>query len=249
MLDAPASGAVAQFMQYLSTNTNLFGRTDPFSSEYEITLVGHSMGTIILNEVIRRYGNLPFRNIVYMGAACTIKDFEDSVIPYLQQHRTNGVNFYNLCLHPLAERHETNGRDLIPRGSLLEWIDNFLSSPQTVPDHTLGKFENFVRAAHLIPSEVRGQVHVKAFGVAGSLFDGSPYGTKESTNLFDRTNQMPRLVSEDNFLIFPVITNPQKHGDFSLQPYWEEAFWAADRPEVVLENTKAVRKKAAQLAK
>src|SRR6266542_666383 len=95
---SPAGGAVARLMQCLDTlMTNS-------SDHYSITLVGHSMGTILANEIIRTHPDLPYSRIVYMGAACSISDFEKSIVPYLQS-RTN-AHFYNLTLHPVAEARE-----------------------------------------------------------------------------------------------------------------------------------------------
>jgi hypothetical protein len=156
-LDSPATGAVSQLMQSLSSLAT--------EDSHQITLTGHSMGSIVLNEVVRSYPHLPWRNIVYMGAACSIRDWAQSVLPYLKDHRD--TQFYNVCLHPVAEAREVNIWDLIIRGSLLEWIDNALSAPPTALDRTLGRWENIVQATHIIPMSVRGRVHLKAFGVGG----------------------------------------------------------------------------------
>src|SRR6185503_18657602 len=41
--------------------------SDVYDPQYEITLIGHSMGTMVLNELLRRHADYPyFRNIVYM---------------------------------------------------------------------------------------------------------------------------------------------------------------------------------------
>ena len=127
---------------------------DP-SNHYAITLIGHSMGTIVANEMVLTHPNLCYSNIVYMGAACNVSDFANAVIPCLE--RDTNAHFYNLTLHPIAEAREAqwNYLDLTPRGSLLEWIDNFLSNPRTVPERTLGKWDNsdFHHRAH--PDECR----------------------------------------------------------------------------------------------
>ena len=39
-----------------------------------VTLVGHSMGTIILNRVVRD-ASKEFADIVYLAAACSVEDF------------------------------------------------------------------------------------------------------------------------------------------------------------------------------
>ncbi|MDH4361308.1 MAG: alpha/beta hydrolase, partial [Nitrospirota bacterium] len=135
----------------------------------EMTIIGHSMGTIVLNRVLREFPDLPVRNIVYMAAACSIDDFRTSVIPYLLRSENQEARFYNLMLHPDAEVREWQKSflDLTPRGSLLVWIDNFLSAPQTTLDRTLGSWENIIQATHIIPLDVRPRITLKAFCIGG----------------------------------------------------------------------------------
>ncbi|MGO8836341.1 MAG: hypothetical protein ACLQAH_18485 [Limisphaerales bacterium] len=156
----PADGAVARLMQSLED----LAAANP-SNHYAITLIGHSMGTIVANEILRTHPNLCYSNIVYMGAACSVSDFASAVIPYLE--RQTNAHFYNLTLHPIAEAREAQWTwlDLTPRGSLLEWIDNFLSTPRTVPERTLGKWDNAISTTALIPTNVASRVRIKAFAV------------------------------------------------------------------------------------
>jgi len=137
--------------------------------DLELTLIGHSMGTIVLNRVLREFPDLPVTNIVYMAAACSIDDFRTSVIPYLLRTENQNSRFYNLMLHPDAEVREWQKSffDLTPRGSLLVWIDNFLSAPQTTLDRTLGSWENIIQAIHVIPPHVRSRITLKAFCIGG----------------------------------------------------------------------------------
>jgi pimeloyl-ACP methyl ester carboxylesterase len=144
-------------------------------SGVELTLIGHSMGTIVLNRALRQFPELPVRHIVYLAAACSVDDFQTSVIPYLARHREES-HFYNLTLHPSAEVREWQKAllDLTPRGSLLVWIDNFLGDPTTTLDRTLGSWENLMQTAHVIPTSVRPQVTLKAFGIGGPARPGTP---------------------------------------------------------------------------
>jgi len=200
-----APGGLDAFFRRLASR----GRDERFGHPaYEITLVGHSMGTMVLNEALRRQlrreedgGDvLPVTEIVYMAAACTIRDFADSVAPFLERHER--TRFYNLCLHPTAELVETNAYDVPPRGSLLVWIDDFLSEPSTPLDRTLGRWENVVQAPYVIPAKVRGRVGVKAFEL---LRPGEVW--------WDRPDPQP-----------------QRHGDFSGAPYWDENFFTPTAP-------------------
>lgn len=176
---------------------------------WEITLVGHSMGTIVLNQMIREFGlttvatpdgksftagvALPFNRIVYMAGAATVRDYQDSVFPYLRENREAQV--FHLVLHPKAEVRERFDPgvpylDFPPRGSLLVWVDDFLSAPETPLDRTVGRYENLLTAVHNTPEEVRGRVHIKAFGAGRS------------------------------------VRGPQRHGDFTERlKFWKPECW------------------------
>lgn len=154
-LDSKATGALSIFLSKLSEKL----ASEPNS--YEITLIGHSMGTIVLNRMMKEFPSLSCTHIVFMAAACSIADFIDSVVPYLKRNAKTRI--YNLCLHPIAEVSESNALELAPRGSLLVWIDNFLSSPKTTPDRRLGVWENILQATHMIPPDLRGRICIKGF--------------------------------------------------------------------------------------
>jgi hypothetical protein len=160
-------GAAHRFFTHLESHLRA-------RSDVELTLIGHSMGTIVLNRALRRFRDLPVRHIVYLAAACSIDDFQTSVIPYLERHGV--ADFYNLTLHPNAEVREWQKAllDLTPRGSLLVWIDNFLGDPTSTLDRTLGNWENIMQAAHVIPMSVRPRVTLKAFGTGDPLHSGAP---------------------------------------------------------------------------
>lgn len=182
---------------------------------YEVNLIGHSMGTIVMNEILHRYRDFSFKHIVYMGAACSINDFRVNGIPYLIEH--NNTEFYNLCLHPLAEQREDNYL-IIPRGSLLEWLDNFLTSPNTTLDRRMGKWENIVRTSsvipnEVIPNEVRGRVTLKAFELCKGK--NNAQNEKECKECHHNSSQKPSKNPG----------NPQGHGEFTEQNFWEKDFW------------------------
>ena len=161
-LDHNSTGGVARLLEAL--------RALERKRLVPITLVAHSAGALVANEMIRRCPELPFRNIVYLSAACSIRDWDVAVVPYLSAHPES--QFYNLSLHPANEAGETNAADLAPRGSLLVWIDEFLAHPETVQDRTLGRWENIIQATHLVPRDVRRQVTLKAFSAGAPASHG-----------------------------------------------------------------------------
>jgi pimeloyl-ACP methyl ester carboxylesterase len=153
-------GATEYFARHL---TNFFHTNE---IKYSVTLVGHSMGAIVLNELVRRHGDrMHISNVVYMAAACGVDDFTKSVVPYLKAHQN--AHFYNLVLHPQNDARETHYSfgEVCQRGSLLEWIDQFYSSRATDFGRTLGKWDNIVEALRGIDPAVRPQITIKAFGL------------------------------------------------------------------------------------
>ena len=146
-------GAAYQFFDEL----NQFLKEHP---DYYLDVFAHSMGSIVMNEAYRNFPDLRVRNLVYMGAACTIRDF--MVGPGKQLERNN-TEFYNLSLHPRREIDEVEGDGVPARGSLLTWIDEFFEGPASFGDRTLGSFQNAVIAYRLLPQTSR--IHLKAFGI------------------------------------------------------------------------------------
>jgi hypothetical protein len=200
----------------------LRGRQDADRSRVELTVIGHSMGTIILNRVIRD-ARLDITNIVYMGAACSIADFENSVLPYMKQH-TN-TQFFNVSLHPIAEAGEINMLDLTPRGSLLAWIDSFLANPVTERERTLGSWRN------LFFSSATGEPVVASFF---NNQDGVSFTNRLHFRAFSagggEANQLrpPKYQWNKDPLGLPLAdrcNTPFKHGEFSDLPYWEPRIW------------------------
>lgn len=128
-------------------------------------LAGHSMGTIVIDELLAHFPELPVARIVYLAAATTLADLETGVVRFLQRHPT--TLYYHGMLHPYADAGEWQPGmlDLVPRGSLLQWVDDYLAAPDTPLDRVSGKWSNLVVATHIFPPEVRDRVVLKAFGV------------------------------------------------------------------------------------
>lgn len=191
-LERVRPGGLARFLDKLSAF--LAARDE----NWQISVVGHSMGAIITNKIIGRYnGVLPIRNVVYMASAARVKDYKSSAFPFLRDNPYSRV--YHLVLHPVAELRERYAKtdlkvlDAAPRGSLLVWIDNFLSKPNSMEERTAGRFANITRAMASTPSDLKPRVHLTVFGAG-------------------------RLERDQ----------PQKHGDFSkpdILEFWREESW------------------------
>jgi hypothetical protein len=173
-----------------------------------IILIGHSMGAIVLNEVIRRYPAMTFDTIVYMASAASSRDVYDAILPYLGAHKD--TRFYSLTLHPNADAREHMFFPLLPVGSLLEAIDDIYQNPLTHVDRTFGKWTNAMETLHLVPDSVRGQITIKAFGY------NDPDGPVNGPN--GRT--------------------PRRHGDFNDLDigFWRSSFWQATPPPTAGES-------------
>jgi hypothetical protein len=131
----------------------------------KITIIGHSMGTMIISDLLNAYPQCPYKNIVFMGAAVSIREFQDTVPPVLL--RKGNTHFYNLSLLPKAEARETSGIvGTLPSGSLLEWIDEMYTPPTTKFDRTLGKWVNAREVLPSFPVYLRGKMTFKVFGMA-----------------------------------------------------------------------------------
>lgn len=183
------TGALASFLLELDsviTTENL---------PVKITLVGHSMGAIVVNKIINLSIDLPYENIVHMASADSIKNLFEQVVPYISTHN---VKFYSLSLHPENEDREVSAWGLTPSGSLLVWIDNMFTTPETVLNRRSGRWENIERAIPLIPNNAKKKMHFKIFGL----------------NDFGSVPQKDGLISE-----------PQEHGEFGDLPFWLGSTW------------------------
>jgi len=161
----------------------------------KITLIGHSMGAIVVNRIIDLGLDLPIENIVHMASADSISHLFSYTVPYIATH---DVNFYSLSLHPENEDREVSAWGLTPSGSLLVWIDDMFSSPETVLDKRSGRWSNMERALPLIPGEAKAKMHFKIFGI--------------------NNNGCEHEQSAD-------LCDPQEHGQFGDLPFWKKQAW------------------------
>lgn len=74
---------------------------------------------------------------------------------------------------------------LVPRGSLLVWLDSFFTKPVTLEDRRLGKWNSAIVNAGMFPGEVRDRVHLKMFPI-GDPDQPSKHGSFASEKLTTR---------------------------------------------------------------
>lgn len=161
LMDAGSNGAVTKLTERLKT----------LPRHRSLTIVGHSLGCIAVNEILRRNPLLEFDNIVFMGAACSSKDFLDTIPVYLATHKK--TNFFALSLHPNADRDEKSGWGALPNGSLLEWLDAYAIQVHSPLEKTFGKWNNAMETLPFLDKvepSVRDRICLKGFPVRGNLF-------------------------------------------------------------------------------
>ena len=122
-----------------------------------VSVVAHSAGAIIATNAIAAFPDTDFRNIVFLGAAATVKDFATTVVPYLEANTK--AKFYNASLDAHREAEFAKLR-VMPQGSLLEMLDNLIAEPKDDLDLTIGKWKNAMLALHLVPNEVRSRIYL-----------------------------------------------------------------------------------------
>jgi len=162
------NGGLAIFMRTLQgeikdSQCRLESRPGDDCVNWQITLVVHSAGAIVANDILTLFPKIAFSRIVYMAAACSVSDYERSVWPYLKMHPE--ARFYHVVLHDVAELKESHYAEIPPRGSLLVWIDDLFSRPVAPRDRTAGRFRNLLGAIKNTPEDIRHQISVKAFGI------------------------------------------------------------------------------------
>jgi hypothetical protein len=156
----PGSGALSVFLQKLYNNEQL--------KSIPITLVGHSMGAIVVDNIILQEPRLNYKNIVHLASAASVSNVFSVITPYIKRkikEKEHSVGFYSLMLHPDNEDREEAWKGFVPSGSLLTWIDNMYTSPQTVMDKRSGRWDNIKKVIKFIPEEVKQNMHFKIFGI------------------------------------------------------------------------------------
>lgn len=194
-----------------------------------ITLIGHSMGGIVINELVSRFPKIPYSDIVVMASAASSQDtidmleafFEEDNVRYSQMDENlyaeksgvvsistqaegeNVINqrrFYSLMLHPLNDDRELTFWGLPPSGSLLRWIDEFYEIPKTPLGRVFGYWPNALSASLALSDDAR-------------------------KHTFFRVYKQPETP-----LSLEYGLNPVEHGMFNDTEacFWRPTFWGVD---------------------
>lgn len=140
------------------------GEADPreLLADARIDMIGHSMGTIVVNGLLEAFPRLPYENIVFMGGAATIDDSVDALAPVLRM-APGCTRFFNLSLHPMNEARESSSGGLAVSGSMLVWVDEMFERPKTLPDRTIGQWRNVRMVKPALPRDLQRLMLFKVF--------------------------------------------------------------------------------------
>lgn len=172
--------------------------------EAKITLIGHSMGGIVVNGLIESFPQLPYSDIVVMASAASFRDTQRAINYYYEVHKNEDTQlnneesktrFFSLMLHPKNDTGEQQGGGTIPSGSLLMWIDQMYEVAKTPEDRTFGFWPNVKTTRHM-------------------------FSEKAQKNMVFRVFNQRKSDS-----------NPVEHGDFNEDRmcFWRPAFWGVDK--------------------
>lgn len=205
-----------------SALARFFDRLEHSAASEKTTLAGHSMGAILINKVLPDYkGKL--ERVIFLAAACSIDEFERGTLRYLE--RQTNTQFLNMTLHPAAEARELDWRflDLIPRGSLLVWIDEFLDQPRAPGQRRLGKWQNFYRVDANLPGvdnsvpfaervtkpPMFANTWVRGFGV------GDPKAEMNGSLWNEFVKDMPENI---------LTEFPETHSEMARMGFWRDEY-------------------------
>ncbi len=132
---------------------------DPKEVSVQITLVGHSMGTLVLDGLLSAALEVPFRHIIYLASASSIEDMVFSVYPYLEMHDQS--KFWSFMLSKGDEAKDDLFGPLFEGGSLLVWIDSFLERVYRPDQLRFGRARNL--GDYKKPEDLKKRITIKKF--------------------------------------------------------------------------------------
>ena len=134
-----SEGAARTLFQRLQRKIQEEKKKNP-NLDVEVTLVGHSMGAMLLNRLLTlAKPDLPIKRVVYLAAASRIDDFEHYVLPFLATHRSADVWWFSLSR---ADEARESHYLISPSGTLLVWIDNYFEPIAANGQNTFGRYRN-----------------------------------------------------------------------------------------------------------
>jgi len=144
-----------------------------------VVLAGHSMGCIVVDDILLRYPDLEVDKVFYLGSADTLLNYRIAAWPYMRRELERRKRYYgslgdfagvyHIVLNDLQEARETNWEIpftpfyLSPSGSLLVYIDNVFGQPNSRLDRVAGRMSNLAPILRQTPVDIAPYVHVRSF--------------------------------------------------------------------------------------
>jgi pimeloyl-ACP methyl ester carboxylesterase len=134
-----SEGAARTLFQRLQKKIEEEKKKNP-NLNVEVTLVGHSMGAMLLNRLLTlAKPDLPIKNVVYLAPASRIDDFEHYALPFLATHPSAEIWWFSLSR---ADEARESHYLISPSGTLLVWIDNYFEPIAANGQTTFGRYRN-----------------------------------------------------------------------------------------------------------
>lgn len=230
------SGALKDFFDVFNKNIDL-------KNDMPIRLIAHSMGAILASEIIREYPDLDYKEIVFMGAASSIRQYKNDVEPLLRkkydkhqewkkdykkwknQNQNNNIEKMKesvskirqgvdlLKIKKQSESIKILGKQVSATQSIVDNIE--LLEPKEPKEPGLIRFYNL----SLHPFAEANETNYYASLPAGSLLEWIDYNFTDPSDLTDRTlGKWTNLVSMRNYfephLFKGQKENEKKEGGF-----------------------------------
>ena len=174
-----------------------------------VTVIAHSMGAIVINELLDLFPDLPYADVVVMASAASLRDTRRVLNRYFEMKDKSateeeeeclseedvGTCFYSLMLHPLNDARERQYYGAVPSGSLLMWIDEMYDVPKTPEGKVFGFWPTAKSARRM-------------------------FGATAQDHMLYRVFSRQQAAKG-------ARANPVEHGDFNDDDtcFWRPSFW------------------------
>jgi pimeloyl-ACP methyl ester carboxylesterase len=222
--------------------------------QLEITLIGHSMGTIVIDQWLRAAPDIELANIVFMAGATSVRDYEGGVLDYLRR-QAQRRRLLEASQREASESEACKVEALQLEACQLKTSQSERSKSDVANEWP--KTQLFQLTLH--PETEVAERNALDFTPRGSLLVWIDNFYSRPVASTDRTvgrffNLMPELwyiqgnttysdiLDQIHVKVFQAgqkvksadaqkheqdvkDRNPQKHGDFTEFPFWLKEFW------------------------
>ena len=217
----------------------------------EVTLVGHSMGAFVLNRMLSAAVNMecsgtqshtaeadstpclppngdsPIKHIIYLAPASPISEFDNITQPFLVSHPNTNAWIFTLNRKDEAGEFSIPWQKLVPRGSLLTWIDNIFEPVSSAGERTLGQMANLEKYYGIDHNKY--QLACPATGTFDNVEAILGFRLVQLTVNRNESSVAERVkVYQSLGYCGGQHEGPEKHGDFNKTRYLGQALCISD---------------------